>query len=361
VSDDASLQSRLRALTPQLRFGLRVTVAALLAFVLVKGFALPFNGLWAVLTAIIVSQLSVGGSLRATIDYNIGTLAGALLAVAVGLSVPHATPWGQALVLALTVGPLAFAASIWPNFRVAPFSAVIVLFIGNELGESALQSGITRVFEVMIGGSVAVAVSLLVFPQRAQALGLEAACKILNEMAAFLPVLLARVSKSGDGSDDAEAQKRIGDMVATFQGLAKEALRERIVSLAREPDAAPLARALLRVRNDFVLLGRATGSPFPEPVAGRIEKAAANVGQAASAFLSAASAAIARLGPPPSNEATEAALAAFSGEIAAVRSEGRFRAMATGDVERIFALGFGLEQLCRDLAELGQHIREQAE
>ena len=337
-----------------------MTVAALLAFGVAKSLGVPLNGLWAVLTAIIVSQLSVGGSLRATIDYNIGTLGGAIFAVAIGLSVPHATPVGQALVLALSVGPLAFAASIWPNFRVAPFSAVLVLFIGAELGESALQSALTRVLEVVIGGAAAVVVSLLVFPQRAEAMGREAACKVLNEMAAFLPVLLGRNSKSARASDDADAQKRIGDMVAAFQGLATEAQRERIVSLAREPDAAPLARALLRVRNDFVLLGRATTAPFPEPLAGRIETAATKVGDAASAFLTAASAAIARAGAPPATKATEAALAAFSAEIAAIRSEGGFHAMATGDVERIFALGFGLEQICRDLGELGEGIREQA-
>ncbi len=361
MSDDASLGSRLRALTPQLRFGLRVTVAALLAFGVAKSLGVPLNGLWAVLTAIIVSQLSVGGSLRATIDYNIGTLAGAIFAVAIGLSVPHATPSGQALVLALSVGPLAFAASIWPNFRVAPFSAVLVLFIGAELGESALQSALTRVLEVVIGGAAAVVVSLLVFPQRAEAMGRDAACKIMIEMAAFLPVLLGRISKSARVSGDADAQKRINDMVAAFQGLATEAQRERIVSLAREPDGAPLARALLRVRNDFVLLGRATTAPFPEPLASRIEAAATKVGDAASAFLTAASAAIARAGAPPATKATEAALAAFSAEIASIRSEGGFHAMATGDVERIFALGFGLEQLCRDLGELGERIREQVD
>ena len=45
------------------------------------------------------TQVSVGGSLRATLDYVVGTLAGAICAAAVGLLVPHVTALGQALAL----------------------------------------------------------------------------------------------------------------------------------------------------------------------------------------------------------------------------------------------------------------------
>jgi uncharacterized membrane protein YgaE (UPF0421/DUF939 family) len=41
-----------------------------------------------VLTAVVVTQVSVGGSLRATLDYVVGTLAGAVYAAAVGVLAP---------------------------------------------------------------------------------------------------------------------------------------------------------------------------------------------------------------------------------------------------------------------------------
>jgi uncharacterized membrane protein YccC len=97
--------------------------------------------------------------------------------------IPHATAAAQALVLALALAPLALAAAISPSFRVAPFSAVIVLLIGGDIGASPIMSAVTRVSEVALGGLVAVAVSLLVFPERAHRLGLEAAAGILRKMA----------------------------------------------------------------------------------------------------------------------------------------------------------------------------------
>jgi uncharacterized membrane protein YccC len=54
-----------------------MTVAGLLAYVLAEFFALP-QGYWAVFSAIIVMQASVGGSIKATIDRVIGTIGGAV-------------------------------------------------------------------------------------------------------------------------------------------------------------------------------------------------------------------------------------------------------------------------------------------
>ena len=196
----ASLRQGLGRIRPQLRYCLRVSVAGVVAFAVTRSLNFPLHGLWAVLTAIVVSQVSVGGLLRATIEYNIGTLAGAVYAAAVGLVIPHATPVSQAVALAVSVAPMAVAAAINPAFRVAPFSAVLVLLIGSELGESPIASALTRVVEVAIGGAVAVLVSLVVFPERADGIGIEAARQILNQMAELLPKFLARIRKTSTGS-----------------------------------------------------------------------------------------------------------------------------------------------------------------
>jgi uncharacterized membrane protein YccC len=67
---------QIRDLRLQLRLCVRVTVAALLSYVLGKSLNIPLGGLWAVLTAVVVTQVSVGGSLKATIEYLTGTLGG---------------------------------------------------------------------------------------------------------------------------------------------------------------------------------------------------------------------------------------------------------------------------------------------
>jgi hypothetical protein len=251
-----------------------------------------------VLTAIVVSQVSVGGSLRATVEYNIGTLVGAVYAAAVGLAIPHGAPISQAVALVASVAPMAVAAAINPAFRVAPFSAVLVLLIGSELGESPIASALTRVVEVAIGGAVAVLVSLVVFPERAHGMGLEAASRILNQMAELLPQFLAKVSRDVDRVSIGLAQSRLGDSVTKFQGLAEEAKRERMVSIVRDPDPTALARMLLRIRHDFVMLGRATVEPFPEAIARRLESPLGRFGEEATAYLSGSAV---RWAPPTSS------------------------------------------------------------
>jgi uncharacterized membrane protein YccC len=350
----------LRAFRPHLRYGLRVTVAGVAAFVAARSLNFPLHGLWSVLTAIVVSQVSVGGSLRATIEYNIGTLGGALYAVAIGLAIPHASPASQALVLALAVGPMAVAAAMSPSFRVAPFSAVLVLLIGAELGEGPILSALTRVLEVAIGGAVAVVVSLLVFPERAQALGLDAASKILERMAELLPRLLAGASWPADPTNVALADNALSAAMTTFEGLLDETRRERIVTFARTPDPAPLARTLLRIQHDFDLLGRATDRSFPDPIAGRLEAPLSRFGAEAATFLTGSAAALKLRAPAPPFAPAAAALDAYEAEIASIRREGLSRALETADLERMFALSFALEQLSRDCADLGQRVAEHA-
>jgi uncharacterized membrane protein YccC len=62
----------------QLRFCLRATANALLAFGVTHMLAIPLEGQWAVPTAVAVIQMSIGGSLKAAADYIIGTVGGAL-------------------------------------------------------------------------------------------------------------------------------------------------------------------------------------------------------------------------------------------------------------------------------------------
>ena len=66
-----------RANAAALRLGFRMTFAGLAAYVLAELLALP-RGYWAVFSAIIIVQASIGGSVKATIDRVIGTIGGAV-------------------------------------------------------------------------------------------------------------------------------------------------------------------------------------------------------------------------------------------------------------------------------------------
>ena len=101
-----------------------------------------------VLTAGVVTQLSVAGSLRATLEYIIGTVGGATNAGVIGVLLPHTTPIALGGILVLAIAPLALAAAFNPSFRVAPFSAVLVLLISGQLNEGPVESALYRTLTV---------------------------------------------------------------------------------------------------------------------------------------------------------------------------------------------------------------------
>jgi len=263
-------------------------------------------------------------------------------------------------VLALAIAPLAYAAAVNPSFRVAPFTAVIVLLISSQMGEAPIESAFYRLLEVVIGGAVALTVSLLVFPARAHALGLDAAGRVLELMAQGLPRLLAGFTGPIDPLDNHRIQEAIGQAVTAFQATAAEASRERMISLAAEPDPAVLARTLLRLRHDIVILGRAGVAPLPARIAERLAAPLVQMGTAARDYLSACAGALMSRKPPPPLAPLEAALAAYASEIATIRATALTHGLPASDIEHIFALGFVLQQLQHNYADLQRVVQEWA-
>src|SRR6202022_1456556 len=77
------LLTRIGESNAQIRLALRVTVSAVVTLIVAQLLNLPLGGLWAILTSVIVTQMSIGSSLRATIEYTVGTLGGAVYAGAI--------------------------------------------------------------------------------------------------------------------------------------------------------------------------------------------------------------------------------------------------------------------------------------
>ena len=96
----------IRSRKAQLALAFRVTVAAAAAFAIATALHLRLP-LWAVLTSLIVTQMSVGRSLKATRDYMFGTVGGAICGGAIALLIPHSGELQLLGLLVLAVAPLA--------------------------------------------------------------------------------------------------------------------------------------------------------------------------------------------------------------------------------------------------------------
>jgi uncharacterized membrane protein YccC len=345
------LSARLSERRAQLRLGLRVTVAAVLTFYVSQLLHLPL-ALWSVLTAVIVTQMSVGKSLIATIDYMIGTLGGALYSGIVGLLLPHETNIQIMILLAVAVGPLSLLASSSSRFAAAPFTAVMVLLLTPITHASAGQSAFLRVIEVAVGCVTSLAVSLLVFPQRAHGLVYDAVAKILVRMADLLPILTDDLKSQRPDTPAQQLQRHVGEAFQKLAAINMEAARERSAYLHSDPDPQPLIDVTLRLRHDIVLMGRAAAEPLPPLILEYLVQPIEQFAVAAREFLIAAAAALnARTEPPPVAQ-IDTAFANFSEAFAALRRAQLLQNLPTDTVERIFALGFCFEQMHTDLATL---------
>ena len=335
----------------QLALGFRVMIAALLALVVALALRLPLP-LWAVLTAVIVTQMSVGRSIKATSDYLVGTIGGAIYGGVIAVLFPHASELALLAVLALAVAPLAIAAAINPSLNVAPITAIIVLLLPTITHGSPLESAIDRVLEVSVGAFTGLAVSFAVVPSRAHNLAITAAARMLAQVAGALDELLQGLMRGLDTETLHRLQDGIGTALVGLNAVGAEAERERAAWLAVGPDTGPLLRTLLRIRHDLVMIGRAAVVKLPDHLQARLGPMLEEVRRSAVAYVRDSRAAHLAREAPPSLEAFEQALRVYAGEIAALRAEGLTRGLPADVTERFFTVGFALEQLHQNFIDL---------
>jgi uncharacterized membrane protein YccC len=343
----------------QLVLAVRVTVSALSAFVLAQALHLRLP-LWAVLTALIVTQMSLGRSLKVASDYLMGTLLGVAYGGALAILIPHDSEWALLGVLALAIAPLALIASFKTNFNVLPITAVIILVVPTMQHVSPTISALDRVLEVVVGGTTGFVVSVLVFPARGHELTTDAAASMLGLIASALANLLNEVARPPDPQRLRRINDGIGAALTKLTAICAEAEHERSARLTSAPDTGPLLRTLLRLRHDIVMLGRAAGCDLPEPVARRLAPSMQDIARVTADFLRESGEALRDLTQPPPIDDVSAAFGAYVIALEAVRRDGLTRDMPSDIVERFFALGFALEQLREHLADLRRVVGEWA-
>ena len=351
------LSAPMRSRKAQLALAIRVTVAAFAALAIATALNLMLP-LWAVLTSLIVTQMSVGRSLKATRDYMFGTVGGAIYGGAVAVLIPHSGEAGLLALLVLAVAPLAFIAALNPSLNAATVTAVIVLLVPSMSHVNPLDSAIDRVFEVTVGALTGLLVSFTVLPSRAHNQVRVSAARVLELIAAALSELLAGLTRGLNNDALHQIQDGIGATLAELNATGTEAERERAAHLTSGPDTGPLLRTILRLRHDLVMVGRASVVPLPFDLQARLAAPLAKVSDAIAAYLRAIAEALRSGVGAPAIWPVHDALHGYAAEIAALRSEGLIRGLPGDAAERFFALGFSLEQMRQNLKDLERCVAE---
>lgn len=354
------LFDRIRSRRTQLGLAIRVTVAATAAYAIATALHLLLP-LWAVLTSLIVTQMSVGRSLKATRDYMLGTIGGAIYGGAIAISIPYSGEAGLLGLLVLAVAPLALVAAIYPNLSTATVTAVIVLLVPTMHHADPLASAIDRVSEVSVGAITGLLVSFLVLPSRAVRQIRASAATLLELIAEAFTELLAGLTRGRDNDALHRIQDGIGTAMVGMNAIGAEAERERSARLSSGPDTGPLLRTILRLRHDVVMIGRATVVPLPVEVQVRLAGPLAEVSAAIVRFLRSAAEALREGAGAPPIHPVHVALQHYSEAVAAVRQDGLIRGHPGDTAERFFALGFSLEQMHQNLCDLDRVVGEWSE
>ena len=364
LRDQARLKLRLSRLAkawPDLRRALQTALAATTTLALAGILHLPESS-WAVVTAILVVQARIGGSLTLAMDRLAATLLGAVVGVATVTALGPRDPTLFA-VLFVAVLALAYATSRKASLRLAPVTAAIVILADPSHG-SPVVSAMHRVLEIGLGSCVALAVTLLVFPERAGRALAQHVAKILPQVAEHLGASF--VAARGEPTDSA-ARQRLTDRVraALLAGdtLADEARREVAGHLADHADPAALLRTLRRLWNTALMAARTTREPFPPAAAIPLRQALSALGVVVPTFLARLAAALASGAEAPDPLTLTPALAQLGLAVDELSHRAGFADTLQGpDLARLFTLSFAMQELetnLRDLADRCHDLRQE--
>jgi uncharacterized membrane protein YccC len=342
----------------KLQFGLRMTLAALFSFALGEALGMA-QTYWAVLSSVIVTQGSVGGSLRVAVNRLIGTVGGAIWGAAVALAVPHASPLPLGAALLAAIGPLAVLTAFRPDYRVAPITAIIVLMGASGQQAGPMASAISRVFEISLGSAIAVAVALFILPARAHRLLARAASATVATMA-DMAALLEMTGKGSAAETLLHVQSRLRAAIAQTETRAEEAKIERANRLSDGPDPEPLARNFRRLRHDLAMLARVLAEPFSAPVRDRLGPTLEVIFAALAAWFTATSKALAQSAMPPELTSVQQAMEGYKAALTNAGQEKFSYTTGNHDTQRVFALLFLFEQMLQNLQDLADRTSELA-
>jgi hypothetical protein len=337
----------------ELSHALRVGIAAIVSLYIVHLLHLT-QGYWTILTAVLVVQSSVGGSVKFAIDRMIGTIGGAVYGAVVASFMPHDHGVAQYLSLLVGVMPPAVLAAMNPSFRIAPVTVVIVLFSTTAQHMEVFTYAIDRVLEIGLGSILGLMVSLLVLPARAHNMIMDQAASILGLYAGLLHDLSEGEERTSRGAQ----MDKIRAAITKIETVADEAKRERKTYITGDPDPDPLLRNLRRLRHDLVMFNRAMTQPLPPPADERLAPFLKNISDAAQQSMRDAIGALGTRSAMKPIEAYEIAFSAYNEEVSIMRQAHLLRGIPVEAVSRLFTLGFVLDQLRQNLGDLVERISE---
>jgi len=348
----------LRIELPDLQLAARATIAATVAYLLADWFDLP-KGYWAVLTAILVVQSSLGASVAAALDRCLGTISGGALGVLFAIL---AGPSFPLTVLLLAVGTFLTALLVArnPGFKLAPVTLGIVM-LADPTHADPWMSGLERVFEIGIGGAVGLACALFVLPAKALGYLFPHVADALDGCARLVETGVAGLLEGGldpavvDGINaDVRSALRAADV------RAGEARRERVGRLGPQSDLGPIVRGGRRLWHSVIMLMRGADHALPPGLAAEVGPSLSAAARAITTLARDIATSLRATGTPSTSvdaAAAVAAVAALDAEMDRLTRDGAFTGEGASLV-RLAAAVAAFEHMKENLSDLATRLAE---
>ena len=334
-----------------LKQGIKTGLAGLITYAIYLGWHMP-QGYWAVFTALVVSQVTLGASWKPALYRTIGSTAGALAAMLLMMVFGTGTI-RVGIVLFLLASLFGFLTVQHPSFSAAGFTAAIVLVLGRIEG-SPFHIGWLRVLYTLLGSLVAFAVAALIWPVRAREVLRDKIANILEGAGALYRAVTASALEGMDNDEQVrQLDSRLHDLRRGVTQQMDEARSElsfsrfnagayqQVVDIADQ-----VRRRLTSMAEDGSLYVHAQVEPRLVPsLPALVEKTAQSFTSLALGCRVA--------GSPVDSTDLEGSLRALDADLAKLRE---LRITSPFTLDRMlpfWALVFNLREVARDLRELG--------
>ena len=341
----------------ELRHAVRVSAAVGGAFLVGAGLQLP-QSYWAVFTAVIVVQTSIGGTITAAFERLLGTVVGGVVGVAAAY-LRAQTILEEGLILSIAIAILAFAAAVRPSLRVAPITAAIVLVGGSTAHMDPIVAAGWRVLEILIGSIIGLSATLLIFPARARKTVALRVGQATAELAELLDIHARRLEGHDLQQELHLAYQASRKTLTDVEQAVTDAARESSTGLGDASPPEGLVDSLRRVRTDCVMVGRALAQPLSPAVSETLAPCAEALLRAMAAELRGCARAL-NLDVALADKPLAQPRAAFEEAVERMRQARLTSDMTFDAAARIYGLVFALESLLDNLADLADRVDELA-
>ncbi|HEV7371906.1 FUSC family protein [Arenibaculum sp.] len=347
----SSLHSLASAYGEPARQAVQAAVAALATFALMKLAALPELS-WAVISALFVIQPSVGGTVNSVVGRLLGTVLGTLVGLACVRFI-GTQGWMAALSLAVAAVVVEFVASWRPGLRYGHVPAGILIVSSSDM---LIDAALDRALAIGIGGVIAGATALLIFPEAAHRRADRALGAALRGCGALLRAAMPGLLATGrDPLGPIHGEVR--GHLEQARAMLAQSRRGRAGPRRDGPEYRAVLHAVERLWHTLILIDRVDVEPLPETLRGRLGATLDAFATAACAYLEQLGASVSEGRALPAADQVKGRLRALDDRLAELQRRGEADALPTHAMERVFALAFALEELAGNFDEIADLFR----